>query len=227
MRVLLIEDEPNVAAFIKKGLSEESFAVDHAKTRQDGVHLATKETYDALIVDRLLPDGDGLDVVREVRKKGLGTPVLVLSAVADLESRVQGLNAGADDYLGKPFAFSELLARVHALLRRGRAPAPPVLKTGDVELDPTKRKVLANGKKLDLTQREFALLHLFLTYPGATLSRTTIGEHVWDYQFESTSNVIDVYVRRLRKKLEDAGCKATIATVRGSGYELVSGEPEK
>lgn len=222
MRVLLVEDEPNVAAFVKKGLIEESFAVDHASTRRDALHLATREAYDALIVDRRLPDGEGLDVVRAVREKGLGTPILVLSAVADLESRVMGLDSGADDYLAKPFAFSELLARLRALLRRGRAPLPAVLKAGDLELDPATRRVTAAGKRLDLTQREFALLQLFLRYPGATLSRTTIGEHVWDYHFESTSNVIDVYVRRLRKKLEEAGGETTIETVRGAGYMLVS-----
>ncbi len=224
MRVLLIEDEPNVAAFIGKGLREESFVVDGVATRRDALHLATSESYDVMIVDRRLPDGDGLDVVRAVREKGIGTPILVLSAVADLQSRVSGLNSGADDYLGKPFAFSELLARVRALLRRGTAPLPSVLCMGDLELDPATRRVTGKGTKLDLTQREFALLELFLRYPGATLSRTMIGEHVWDYHFESTSNVIDVYVRRLRKKLEEAGCKTTIETARGAGYALLAPE---
>ncbi|MBI3724815.1 response regulator transcription factor, partial [bacterium] len=194
MRVLLVEDEPNVAAFVKKGLAEEGFSVDHAKNREDGLHMGTRESYDVLVVDRRLPDGDGVDLVREVRGRGVGTPILVLSALADLEARVAGLDAGADDYLAKPFAFTELVARVRALLRRGRAPLPAVLKAGDLELDPAKRKVLSNGARLDLTPREFALLHLFLRYKGATLSRTTIGEHVWDYNFDSFSNVIDVYV---------------------------------
>jgi two-component system OmpR family response regulator len=224
VRVLLIEDEPNVAAFVKKGLGEEGFAVDHAATKTDGTHLAVRETYDALVVDRRLPDGDGLEIVRDVRGRGVTTPILMLSAVADLDSRVVGLDAGADDYLAKPFAFTELVARLRALLRRGRAALPTVLKTGDLELDPATRRVVSNGAKLDLTQREFALLHLFLRYPGATMSRTTIGEHVWDYNFESTSNVIDVYVRRLRKKLEDAGGKTTIETVRGAGYVLSTPE---
>ena len=222
VRVLLVEDEPNVAAFVKKGLGEESFAVDHATTKRDALHLATTETYDAFVVDRRLPDGDGVELIREVRGRGIATPILVLSAVADLESRVAGLDAGADDYLAKPFAFTELVARLRALLRRGRTATPVVLKAGDLELDPATRRAASNGAKLDLTPREFALLHLFLRYPGATLSRTTIGEHVWDYNFESTSNVIDVYVRRLRKKLEDAGGKTTIDTVRGAGYVLAT-----
>jgi DNA-binding response OmpR family regulator len=221
VRVLLVEDEPTVAAFIKKGLGEEGFAVDHALGRRDGTQLATQEAYDALVIDRRLPDGDGLELVREVRGRGCSTPILVLSAIADLESRVKGLDSGADDYLAKPFAFTELVARIRALLRRGRTTAPSVLKVGDIELDPTSRRVHANAQRLELTPREFALLHLFLRYPGATLSRTTIGEHVWDYNFESTSNVIDVYVRRLRKKLEDVKGKTTIETVRGAGYVLL------
>jgi len=224
MRVLLVEDEPSVAAFVKKGLSDERFDVDHAATRRDGLQLAMHQSYDVLVVDRRLPDGDGLDVVRTVRQQGLGTPILVLSAVADLEARVSGLDSGADDYLAKPFAFSELLARVRALVRRGRAPLPTVLRLGDLELDPSSHRVTANGKKLELTGREFAVLQLFLRYPATTLSRTTIGEQVWDYHFESTSNVIDVYVRRLRKKLEEAGGKTTIETVRGAGYALVTPE---
>jgi two-component system OmpR family response regulator len=220
VRVLLVEDEPNVAAFVKKGLAEESFAVDHAPSQKDGLLLALEETYDVLVVDRRLPDGDGLDLVRAVRGRGLSTPILVLSAIADLDARVTGLDAGADDYLAKPFAFTELLARLRALLRRGRAALPSVLKMGDLELDPATRRVLSAGARVELTPREFALLHLFLRYPGATLSRTTIGEHVWDYHFESGSNVIDVYVRRLRKKLEEAGGKTAIETVRGAGYTL-------
>jgi two-component system OmpR family response regulator len=222
MRVLLVEDEPNVAAFVMRGLSEEGFVVDHAASKKDSLALVGKETYDVLVVDRRLPDGDGLELVRLLRGQGLATPIIVLSVMARLEHRVTGLNAGADDYLAKPFSFTELLARVRALLRRGRAPLPALLKVGDLELELATHRVLANGKSLELTPREFALLLLFMRYPGETLTRATIGEQVWDYHFESGSNVIDVYVRRLRKDLEKAGAAATIETVRGAGYALLA-----
>ena len=220
MRVLLVEDQPTVAAFVTKGLREEGFAVDTAATLRDGTHLATHEAYDLVIADRRLPDGEGLELVKALRGCGHGTPVLVLSALSDTASRVSGLDAGADDYLTKPFAFSELLARARALLRRGRTTLPTVLRIGDVELDPASRKATANGKKLVLTAREFALLQLFLRSPEVTLSRTAIGESVWDYHSEASSNVIDVYIRRLRKKLEEAGSQVRIETLRGAGYSL-------
>jgi DNA-binding response OmpR family regulator len=220
MRVLLVEDELNVATFLKEGLEEQSFVVDHAKTRVDGTHLALGQKYDVVIVDRMLPDGDGLLLVREARAKGVATPILVLSAVNDPESRARLLDAGADDYVTKPFHYVELVARLRALIRRGRVSLPAVLKVGDLEFDPATRRVLASGHKVELSQREFTLLHLFMRYAGATLSRTMIGEQVWDYNFDSTSNVVDVYVGRLRKKLVDAGSKAKIETVRGAGYVL-------
>jgi DNA-binding response OmpR family regulator len=222
MHVLLVEDELNVADFIKTGFSEESFTVDHVRTFVDARHLATHEVYDLIVVDRRLPDGDGLDLVKELRAKGGKAPILILSALAQLDQRVTGLEAGADDYLGKPFAFSELLARARALLRRGPIPLPPVLTFGDIELDPNKRQVLAHGKRVDLTAREFALLQLLMRYSGATLSRTKIGEHVWEYHFEPTSNVIDVCVGRLRKKLEQAGATTKVETIRGAGYTLLA-----
>lgn len=222
MRVLLVEDEPNVAGFVVKGFREEGLAVDHARTVAEGTDLAAVEDYDLLVLDRRLPDGEGLDIVRGLRSRGSATPILLLSVLGDVEDRVRGLECGADDYLVKPFAFVELLARARALLRRGRLPLPTVLRCGDLELDPATHQARVRGRRLELTPREFALLDLFLRYPGAALSRTRIGEHVWDYRFEPGSNVIDVAVGRLRRKLEDAEAAVTIETVRGVGYALTA-----
>jgi two-component system, OmpR family, response regulator len=222
MRVLLVEDEPNVAGFIMKGFIEESLAVDHARTVADGSALAVAKDYDLLVLDRRLPDGDGLDIVRRLRTRGSTTPILLLSVLGDVEDRVKGLECGADDYLVKPFEFVELLARTRALLRRGRLPLPSVLRCGDIELDPAAHRILVQGQRLDLPPREFALLDLFLRYPGAALSRTRIGEHVWDYRFGPESNAIDVAIGRLRRRLEEAGSRTVIETVRGVGYALVA-----
>lgn len=222
MRVLLVEDDPSVATLISKGLSEEGMTIDQVGTCKAALAAGAERSFDVLIVDRRLPDGDGIEIVRAFRARGLGTPILVISALAELEDRVKGLDAGADDYLKKPFAFPELIARLRALARRGRTPMPQILRLGDLELDPGMRRATAAGRKLELTQREFALLQLFLRARGATLSRIKIGEEVWEQEFEPASNVIDVYVRRLRKKLEDAGSKTTIETVRGEGYVLAA-----
>jgi DNA-binding response OmpR family regulator len=220
VRVLLVEDDPAMAALMAKSLGDEGFTVEPATTCKAALAAGAERSFDVLIVDRRLPDGDGLEIVRGLRSRGLGTPILVVSALSALEDRVQGLDAGADDYLKKPFAFPELVARLHALVRRGRVPMPRILRAGDVELDPGMRRASAAGKKLELTQREFALLQLLLRARGGTLSRSRIGEEVWEQELEPASNVIDVYVRRLRKKLEDAGSATTIETVRGEGYLL-------
>jgi DNA-binding response OmpR family regulator len=225
MRLLLVEDDPKTADLIANGLKAESYAVDRASSSQEAQYLATHEQYDGVVLDRRLPDGDGLSVVKYVRANRVTTPILLLSALSDMEDRVAGLNAGADDYLVKPFAFVELLARLRALLRRGGPMLGTVLKHGDLELDEATRRVTAGPShaRVDLTPREFALLRLFLRHAGATLSRTMITEHVWDYNFDPSSNVVEAHMRRLRVKLQGAGSTTKIETVRGVGYVLQAG----
>ncbi len=224
MRILVIEDEPKLADYLHKGLSEQSYVVDLARDGIDGRHLAVEGAYDLIVLDVMLPGLDGFDVLAAVRAVK-DTPILMLTARDAVEDRVRGLEGGADDYLVKPFAFSELLARVQALLRRGRSQEPTVFRLADLELDVARRKVLRDGRRLDLTAKEFALLTLLLRRQGQVLSRTTLAEQVWDMNFDSDTNVIDVAVRRLRGKLDDPYPTKLLHTVRGMGYVLEWRQP--
>ncbi|SFD34907.1 heavy metal response regulator transcription factor [Paracidovorax konjaci] len=223
MKLLLIEDEPKLAEYLRKGLGEEGFVVDVAHDGVDGLHRATEYTYDAIVLDRMLPGIDGIAVLAALRT-GRQTPVLMLTAQGRVEDRVQGLQAGADDYLVKPFAFSELVARLHGLLRRARGIAAPaeatVLRMADLELDLIRRKAVRAGQRLDLTAKEFNLLSLLLRRQGEVLSRTELAEQVWDMNFDSETNVVEVAVRRLRGKLDQPFERPLLHTVRGMGYVL-------
>jgi len=217
MRILVVEDEPKTSAYIRKGLTEQGYVVDVAQNGADGLHLATTGSYDLLLLDVMLPGVDGWSILQAVRRVA-STPILFLSALADVDDRVKGLRMGADDYLTKPFAFSELLARVQNILRRGPAPQSTVLRIADVELDPLRRRVARAGVRLELTAKEYALLEYFMRHAGEICSRTLIAENVWDMNFDSDTNVVDVAVRRLRAKLDDPWPTKLIHTIRGVGY---------
>ena len=219
MRLLVVEDEPKTVAYLKKGLEESGFTVDTARTGVDGLHLALSDDYDLLVLDVMLPGLDGWGVVKQLRERKT-TPVLFLSALDDLDDRVHGLELGGDDYLVKPFAFVELLARIRTLLRRGPVREADHLTIGDLEIDVLKRRVRRAETRIDLTAREFALLHLLARKRGEVLSRTQIASHVWDMNFDSDTNVVEVAVRRLRAKVDDPFPVKLIQTVRGMGYVL-------
>ena len=220
MRILVVEDEKKVASFIKRGLAEEGYAVDVAPDGEEGVGMALDGVHDLIILDIHLPKMDGLGVLQELRKKKVDTPVLLLTVRATIEDKVLGLDAGADDYLTKPFAFEELLARVRALLRRRADAEPPVIQIADLTLDPARRLVSRGNAKIDLTPKEYALLAYFMRNPGRVLTRTMISEHVCDYTFDTITNVIDVYVNYLRKKIDTGREHKLIHTIRGVGYVL-------
>jgi heavy metal response regulator len=220
MRLLVVEDEKKVAGFVRKGLEEEGYAVDWAKDGNEGLAMALDGVHDAIILDVNLPGRDGLTILQELRKKGIATPVLLLTVRATLEDKILGLDSGADDYLTKPFAFQELVARVRALLRRRADSGPAVLQVADLRLDPARRLVFRGDQKIELTAKEFALLDYFMRNPGRVLTRTMIGEHVWDYDFDPMTNVIDVYVNYLRKKVDSGRDPKLIRTIRGVGYVL-------
>jgi heavy metal response regulator len=220
VRLLVVEDESKVASFIKKGLEEEGYAVDLAADGELGLAMALERVHDLIILDIRLPKMDGLQVLQTLRQDKITTPVLLLTVRATIEDKVLGLDAGADDYLTKPFAFQELVARVRALLRRRAETEPTVLQVGDLSLDPARRTVTRGGVKIDLTAREFALLDYFMRNPGRVLTRTMIAEHVWDYSFDTSTNVIDVYVNYLRKKIDAEHEPKLLHTVRGVGYML-------
>ena len=220
MRILVVEDEAKMAALLKRGLQEEGYAVDVAATAEDAVWMGTENPYDAIVLDLMLPDSDGFEVCRRLRAAKRWAPVIMLTARDAVSDRVAGLDVGADDYLTKPFSFDELLARTRALLRRGSVERPTVLRSGPLELDPATRKVVVGGSPVELTAREFTLLEYLMRHPGVVLSRTRIREHVWDFSFEGDSNVVDVYVRYLREKIDRAFGLNLIETVRGAGYRL-------
>ncbi len=220
MRILVVEDEQKVASFIKKGLEEEGYAVDIAAEGEEGLAMAQAGVHDLIVLDIRLPKTDGLQVLQALRRDHVTTPVLLLTVRATIEDKVLGLDAGADDYLTKPFAFQELVARVRALLRRRAEADPTVLQMGDLRLDPARRTVSREGERIDLTPREFALLDYFMRNPGRVLTRTMIAEHVWDYSFDTSTNIIDVYVNYLRKKIDAGRASKLLHTVRGVGYVL-------
>jgi two-component system OmpR family response regulator len=219
MRILVIEDDPKIASFIVNGLKQSGFAVDQSADGEDGLARAQTISYDAAVVDIMLPKLDGLSVIRELRGKNVRTPVLILSAKASVDDRVRGLQAGGDDYLTKPFAFSELLARVQALIRRAtQTPEPTRLVVGDLTMDLLKREVHRSEEKIDLQPREFALLEYLMRHSGRPVTKTMILEHIFDYSFDPQTNVVDVLVHRLRSKVDKG--RAMIHTIRGVGYVL-------
>jgi two-component system copper resistance phosphate regulon response regulator CusR len=220
MRILVVEDEPKTGNYLKQGLTEASFIVDLMRDGDDGLHAATTGEYDLIVLDVMLPGRDGWSVLHALRAAGNNVPVLFLTARDQVDDRVKGLELGADDYLVKPFAFSELLARVRTLLRRGKTKEPEVLKVADMELDLFRRRVVRSGKRIDLTAKEFALLELLLRRHDEVLPRSLIASQVWDMNFDSDTNVIEVAVRRLRAKIDDGFEPKLIQTVRGMGYVL-------
>jgi two-component system OmpR family response regulator len=222
MKILVIEDDSSVAEFTCQGLREAGHAVDHADNGKDGLFLATTETYDALVVDRMLPGVDGLSIIRTLRASDDATPVIVLSALGQVDDRVKGLQAGADDYLTKPFAFSELEARIEALARRNRgsASAETTLTVGPLEMDLLKREVRRDGVSIELQPRDFKLLEYLMRHAEQVVTRTMLLENVWDYHFDPQTNVIDVHISRLRAKIDKGRTPALIQTVRGAGYKI-------
>ncbi|HEX2292163.1 MAG TPA: response regulator transcription factor [Gaiellaceae bacterium] len=220
MRVLVVEDEPKMAGLIRRGLADEGYSADVVATGDEAVWMAQATDYDAIILDVLLPGRNGFEVCRELRKRGTWSPVLMLTARDSVEDRVAGLDAGADDYLTKPFSFAELLARLRALARRPPLERPAVLEVGDLRLDPATQQAWRAGTELELSTKEFRMLEVFMRRPGHVLSRLYLLERCWDYGYENRSNVVDVYVRYLREKVDRPFSRKSIETVRGAGYRL-------
>jgi two-component system OmpR family response regulator len=221
MKILLIEDDAETARYIVNGLTEQGLVVDHAENGRDGLVLAAGEPYDVMIFDRMLPGLDGLGILKTIRSAGVKTPVLLLTAMSGVDDRVEGLDAGGDDYLVKPFAFSELLARVHALARRPRTTAEEtVLKVGDLEMDLIRREVRRGGKIIDLQPREFRLLEYLMRNAGRVVTRTMLLQKVWDFHFDPATNVVETHISRLRAKVDKPFDAPLIRTVRGAGYSL-------
>ena len=220
MRVLVVEDSRRLAGIVKRGLLEEGYTVDNAYDGEEAEYMAESTPFDLIVLDIMLPKKDGIAVCRDLRAKKVNTPILMLTAKDSVEDKVTGLDSGADDYLVKPFAFSELLARLRALLRREVLPKVQKLQIGELALDPQSREVWRNGDRVDLTAKEYAIIEYFMRRPNAVVTRTMLGESVWDYEFDGLSNIIDVYVRRLRRKIDRDGQESLIQTVRGSGYRL-------
>jgi len=222
MRILLVEDERRLANVVKKGLVEDGFAVDVAYDGKDGKYMAelNENEYDLILLDVLLPKIDGFTVCRELRKYGNKTPIMMLTAKSNLEDKVNGLDSGADDYLTKPFAFLELRSRIHALIRRSKQETSPTMSIADLTLDPIKHKVIRAGKEIKLTPKEFSVLEFLLRHKDSVVSRTMLIEHVWDYNFDSMSNVVDVFVGNIRRKVDRASKVKLIHTLHGLGYKV-------
>jgi two-component system, OmpR family, response regulator len=220
MRILVVEDEPKMADVLRRGMTRAGLAVDVTELGEEAVLRAGATTYDAIVLDAMLPDMDGLDVCRRLRADRIWSPVLMLTARSGVPDRVDGLDAGADDYLAKPFAFDELLARLRALARRGPVERPPVLEVGDLRLDPAAHRAWRGNAALDLSAKEFALLEIFMRNPGHVLSRFTLLEHAWEGEYENRSNVVDVHLRQLREKIDRPFGRDSLQTVRGVGYRL-------
>jgi two-component system OmpR family response regulator len=220
MRVLVVEDDVKMAALLRRGLAEEGLSPDVARTGDDALWMAAATEYDAIVLDVMLPGADGFEVCRRLRESGMWSPVLMLTARDAVEDRVAGLDVGADDYLTKPFSFAELLARLRALARRPPLERPAVVEVGDLRLDPATRQVWRGEAEIDLSTKEFALLETFMRRPGQVLSRYQLLEHCWDYGYENRSNVVDVYVRYLREKVDRPFGRTSLETVRGAGYRL-------
>ncbi len=221
MRVLVVEDDAGMARLLRRALASEGYAVDVAGTGDGGLWAATENDYDAVVLDAMIPAPDGFEVARQLRARDRWAPVLMLTARADVADRVRGLDAGADDYLTKPFALDELFARVRSLVRRGAVPRPAVLSAGDLVLDPSSRRVERGGVPVELTSKEFALLAELLRHRGRVLSRTHLIDHVWDSAYDGSSNVVEVHVRRLREKVDRPFSRDSIRTSRGAGYVVV------
>ena len=220
MRILIVEDEKKVAAFIKKGLEEETYAVDIATDGEEGLYLGEQNQYDLIILDLMLPKINGLDILSSLRSQNIEAPILLLTAKDSVEDKVKGLNQGADDYLTKPFAFSELLARIRVLLRRGKAESKTILEIADLTLNLVSHKVSRGNEEIELTGKEYSLLEYFMRNQEKVLTRTMIAEHVWDYNFDTFTNVIDVYVNHLRKKIDKNFSTKLLHTLRGVGYVM-------
>ncbi len=220
MKILLVEDEAKIADFARKGLEEAGFIVDHADNGDDGYDLATTGSYDAIVLDIMLPGRDGLSILRQLREKKNAVPVILLTARSELNERLDGLNQGADDYLTKPFYVEELIARIHAVARRSAGNELSILKIEDLSVNLITREVTRGEEQIELTTREFALLTYLMRSPGRVYSRTQIHEHVWNYGFEPGTNLVDVYIQRVRKKIGSNGKDSLIETVRGVGYRM-------
>jgi two-component system OmpR family response regulator len=220
MRLLVVEDSPKMASLLRRGLTEEGYAVDVVSNGTDAVWLATEQSFDAIVLDVVLPDIDGFEVCRRLRRADRWAPLVMLTARDDVSDRVRGLDAGADDYLTKPFAFEELFARVRSLVRRGPQERSPILQVGDLVLDPAEHAVRRGMTTLNLTPKEFALLQYLMQHPGEALARSRLLEHVWDFAFDGDPNIVDVYVGYLRDKIDRPFGRASLETVRGVGYRL-------
>ncbi|MDF1657038.1 MAG: response regulator transcription factor [Verrucomicrobiales bacterium] len=224
MRILVVEDQERIASFVEKGLKEQGFVVDMSDNGDDGYALAMTEPYDAIVLDIMLPGRDGLSILKNLRKKGFGVPVLLLTARSELDERLEGLNLGADDYMTKPFYIEELIARLHTIVRRSTGEATHILKVGDLTMDMVNRVVMRGDEEIRLTMREFSLLEFLMRSPGRVMSRMQICEHVWNYTFDPDTNLVDVYIQRLRKKADQGFSEKLIETVRGVGYRI--GKPQ-
>lgn len=220
MKVLVIEDEKKIASFLRKGLEAQGFVVEHAANGDDGYARATSEPFDVLVLDIMLPGRDGLSILRNLRERKIAVPVILLTARSELNERLEGLNLGADDYLTKPFHIEELIARLHAVTRRTAGQSQSVLAAGDLKMNLLTREVTRGGRRIELTTREFSLLEQLLRSPGRVLTRIEICERVWDYHFDPGTNLVDVYIQRLRKKVDGDESVKLIETIRGVGYSI-------